>query len=128
MTERLLPKPAVTSDVKPFWDAAERGELLVKTCKSCGKLHYYPRAHCPYCMSGETEWAQVSGRGTIYSYSVMRRAPQPFAIAYVALEEGITVLSNIVDCDLDKLAIGQKVALTFAKTDGGPQVPVFKPA
>ncbi len=69
-----------------------------------------------------------SGRGTIYSYSVMRRAPVPYAIAYVTLEEGVTMMTNIVDCDFDALRIGQPVRVVFKPTDGGPPVPMFTPA
>ena len=69
------------------------------------------------------------GSGTIYSYSVTRRAgPIPYCIAYVTLEEGITVLTNIVDCDLDTVKIGQKVKLTFKQTEAGVSIAMFAPA
>ena len=58
----------------------------------------------------------------------MRRAPEPYAIGYVTLEEGPTMLTNIVDCDLDKLKVGQSVKLVFTPTEGGPPVPTFTPA
>ncbi len=70
---------------------------------------------------------QVSGNGTIYTYSVMRRAPIPYAIAYVTLAEGPTMMTNIVDCDLDRIKIGQAVKLVFKPSDGGPPVPMFTP-
>jgi hypothetical protein len=75
-----------------------------------------------------TDWLQASGRGTVYSYSIMRRAPVPYAIAYVTLEEGVTMLTNIVDCDLDAIRIGQAVTVVFKPTEGGPPVPMFAPA
>jgi uncharacterized OB-fold protein len=78
-------------------------------------------------MSDRTEWKQASGRGTIYSYSVLKRAEVPYAIAYVTLEEGPTMMTNIVDCDLDAIRIGQKVAVSFKPTDGGAPVPMFSP-
>ena len=72
------------------------------------------------------DWVEAKGTGTIYSYSVTRRAgPIPYCIAYVTLDEGITVLTNIVDCDLDTVRIGQKVKLTFKPTANGTQVPMF---
>jgi uncharacterized protein len=71
---------------------------------------------------------EASGQGTIYSYSVFRRAPIPYAIAYVTLAEGPTMMTNIVDCDLDTIRIGQAVRLAFKPTDGGPPVPMFAPA
>jgi uncharacterized OB-fold protein len=125
---RTIPAPPVNPDTKPFWDAAADGRLLVKRCEACGELHYYPRALCPFCGSDRTAWQPVSGRGTIYSYSVFRRAPVPYAIAYVTLEEGPTMMTNIVDGDLDAIRIGQRVRVRFVPADGGPPVPMFAPA
>ncbi len=64
----------------------------------------------------------------VYSYSVMRRAEIPYAIAYVTLDEGVTMMTNIVDCDLDQIRVGQRVRLVFKPTEGGPPVPAFTPA
>jgi uncharacterized OB-fold protein len=70
----------------------------------------------------------VSGRGEIYSVSVTRRAgPTPYAIAYVRLDEGITMLTNIVDCDLDSLRIGQRVRVVFKPAEDGTMIPMFAP-
>ena len=126
--ERKIPAPPVSPATQPFWDAAAAGRLMIKTCGACGQAHYYPRALCPFCGSDRTEWLAASGRGTIYSYSVMRRVPIPYALAYVTLEEGVTVMTNIVDGDLDRLRIGQPVRVVFRPTDGGPPVPMFAPA
>jgi uncharacterized OB-fold protein len=72
---------------------------------------------------------QAKGTGTIYTYSVTRRGtPVPYAIAYVTLDEGVRMMTNIVDCDLDTVRIGQKVKVVFRKTEGGVSVPVFSPA
>ena len=126
--ERKLPAPAVDVETKPYWDAASQGKLMVKKCDTCGKAHHYPRSICPHCFSDKTKWTEASGKGTIYSYSVMRRAPVPYAVAYVTLPEGTTMLTNLVDCDFDKLKIGQAVKLVFKPTDGGPPLPMFTPA
>jgi uncharacterized protein len=126
--QRTIPAPPVSPETKPFWDAAAAGTLLLKRCEACGERHYYPRAICPFCGSDRTAWLEASGRGTIYSYSVFRRAPVPYAIAYVTLEEGPTMMTNIVDGDLDAIRIGQHVRLRFTPTDGGPPVPTFAPA
>jgi uncharacterized protein len=126
--DHKLPAPEPNPETLPFWDAAAQGRLLLKRCRECGELHYYPRAICPFCFSDKTEWQPASGKGKIYSYSVMRRAPVPYAIAYVTLVEGVTMLTNIVDCDLDRIRIGQEVRLVFKPTEGGPPVPMFKPA
>jgi uncharacterized OB-fold protein len=126
--ERKLPAPSVSSETKEYWDAAAQGRLLVRKCTACGEAHHYPRTICPFCFSDRTEWVTASGRGTLYSYSVMRRAPVPYVMAYVTLAEGPTMMTNIVDCDFDKLSIGQDVKLVFKPTDGGPPLPMFTPA
>ena len=126
--ERPIPAPPVNPETQAFWDAAAHGTLLVKRCAACGERHHYPRAICPHCGSDRTEWTEASGRGTIYSYSVFRRAPIPYAIAYVTLAEGPTLMTNIVYCDLDAIRIGQAVRVTFKPSEGGPPVPMFTPA
>ena len=126
--ERKIPAPTVTPETQPFWEAAAAGRLLVKRCTACGESHHYPRPLCPFCGSDKTEWRPASGRGSVYSYSVMRRAPVPYALAYVTLEEGVTMMTNIVDCDLDAIRIGQAVRVVFKPTEGGPPVPMFAPA
>jgi uncharacterized OB-fold protein len=126
-TERAIPAPIPTEDTLAFWNAAKEGRFLVKRCLDCGDAHWYPRALCPYCFSDRTEWQPGSGRGTVYSYTVMRRAPQPYALAFVTLAEGPTMLTNLVDCDFDALAIGQAVQLVFKPSTGAWPVPVFKP-
>jgi uncharacterized OB-fold protein len=126
--QRTIPAPPVNPETKPFWDAAATGKLLIKRCAACGEKHYYPRAICPFCGSDRTEWLETSGRGIVYSFSVFRRAPIPYAIAYVTLDEGPTMMTNIVDADLDAIRIGQAVRVAFTPTDGGPPVPMFTPA
>ncbi|HXH83007.1 MAG TPA: Zn-ribbon domain-containing OB-fold protein [Candidatus Tectomicrobia bacterium] len=124
---RTIPAPPVTPETQPFWDAAAAGRLLVKRCAACGEAHHYPRTICPFCGSDRTGWTEASGRGTIYSYSVFRRAPAPYAIAYVTLAEGPTMMTNIVGCDLDAIRIGQAVRVVFVPSEGGPPVPMFTP-
>ena len=129
MTERKIPAPAVNPEVKPFFDAAAEGKLLLKYCTACSKFHHYPRALCPLCFSDRTEWRESKGRGTVYTYSVLRRGvPQPYCIAYVTLEEGVSLMTNLVDCNFDDLRIGKSVKVVFKPTDGGPPVPMFTPA
>ena len=119
--------PDELPDNAPFWQAARDGRLLVRHCKSCGKPHWYPRSLCPFCL-GDTDWKDASGLGEIYSFSITRRAgPNPFCIAYVKLDEGVTMLTHIVDTDLDSVRIGQRVKVRFAETEGGAPVPVFAP-
>jgi uncharacterized OB-fold protein len=125
---RTFPAPPVNPETRPYWDGAAAGTLMLKRCRACGEPHHYPRSICPFCFSDQTEWTQASGRGTIYSFSVLRRVPVPYAIAYVTLEEGVTMMTNIVDCDLDALRIGQRVRVVFKPSDGGPPIPTFTPA
>ncbi len=127
MTARKIPGPIVTVESEPFWNAARQRRFVVPTCGACGKAHWYPRAVCPFCSAEKIEWRAASGQGTIYSFSVMRRAKEPYAIGYVTLAEGPTMLTNIVDCDFDALHIGQSVRLVFAETEDGPPVPLFRP-
>ena len=114
-------------EAQPFFDAAREGRLLLKRCLDCRELHYYPRAVCPFCASPRTEWVEANGRGTIYSYSVMRRVEKPYVIAYVTLEEGVIVLTNVVDCDFDRVRIGGPVRAVF-KPQGDLVIPMFAPA
>ncbi len=125
MTDRRMPAPPATPESEAFVKAATEGRFLIRRCTACGKPHWYPRAVCPFCF-GPTAWEEASGSGTIYSYSVMRRSDPPFSIAYVTLAEGPTMMTSIVDCDFDTLAIGQAVQLVFKPTDSGP-VPCFTP-
>jgi uncharacterized OB-fold protein len=125
MADRKMPTPVSNPESDAFYEAAKEGKFLIRRCTKCHKRHWYPRALCPFCF-GPTEWEAASGDGIIYSYSPMRRAN--YTIAYVTLAEGPTMLTNLVDCDPDKLAIGQKVKLTFVPTEDGPPVPCFTSA
>jgi uncharacterized OB-fold protein len=124
---RTIPAPTVNPEGQAYWDAAGAGKLLVKQCAACGQYHHYPRALCPHCFSGKTEWREAKGTGTIYSYSVMRRTTPAYTMAYVTLEEGVTMMTNIVDCDFDAIRIGQKVKVVFKPSEGGSPVPMFTP-
>ena len=125
---RKIPAPAVNAESKPFWEAAGEGRFLIKRCRGCGEAHWYPRLACPLCFSDDTVWEESPGEGVIYTFSVMRpTSPTPFAIGYVTLDEGPSMLTNFVDCDLSTLRIGQRVKLRFQATEGGPPAPVFAP-
>lgn len=126
--ERTITDPAMNVGDEPYFAAAAEGRLLVKKCADCGEIHHYPRSACPFCLSDKVAWQDAKGTGKIYSYSITRRAgPIPYCIAYVTLDEGVTMMTNIVDCDLDKVSIGQAVKVTFKKSTGGVSVPMFTP-
>jgi uncharacterized protein len=113
--------------MEPFQEAAAQGSFAVPTCRACGRRHWYPRVICPFCFSGDVTWEPASGRGTVYTYTIMRRAKPPYAVAYVKLAEGPVMMTNIVGCDLDAIRIGMKVQAVFWPAENGPLVPVFKP-
>ena len=126
--DRDWPAPVRYPDNAEFWAATARGELLLRHCEDCGRPHWYPRSQCPLCMSQRTTWKASLGEGEIYTFSVGRRVgPQPFAIAYVRLDEGVTMMTNIVDCDLDAIRIGQRVRLVMKTAMDGSRLPMFTP-
>jgi len=120
--------PESNIEIQPFWDATAEGKLLLKKCNGCGKIHYYPRTICPFCFSDDTVWIEASGKGTIYSYSVIRRVEVPYVMAYVTLEEGPTMMTNIIDCDMDSVRIDMPVTVSFVDTGEGNALPMFTPA
>lgn len=125
--DRPLGPVVVDPATEPYFAAARDGVLKLRRCKACGEPHWYPRPICPFCQ-GDTEWVQAKGTGEIYSVSVTRRAgPVPYALAYVRLDEGVTMMTNIVDCDLDTVRIGQRVKVCFKPAEGGEMVAMFTP-
>ncbi|MFZ6761959.1 Zn-ribbon domain-containing OB-fold protein [Pseudoroseomonas sp. WGS1072] len=125
--KRVPPSPTPDVSTRPFWDAARDGKLLIGRNTKTGKVHYPPRPICPFDDEGEVEFVPASGEGTIYTFSIMR-AKVPYAIAYVELAEGPRIMTNIVDCDFDRIKVGQKVRVTFVPSEGdGQPVPMFTP-
>ncbi|MGG5809685.1 Zn-ribbon domain-containing OB-fold protein [Falsiroseomonas sp. CW058] len=128
MADRVIPAPIPDPTTKPFWDAAREGRLMLGRCRDTGRHFFPPRGVSPFTLSTEVDLVEASGRGTVYSFSVMRLA-QPYAPAMVELEEGPRIFTNIVDCDLAAIRIGMKVRLEWRPTEGdGPPVPMFAPA
>lgn len=115
------------SDEEEYAAGVARGELRLRRCLSCDQVHFYPRPHCPLCFSADLDWVTALGTGSIYSFSVMRRAKPPYAIAFVTLDEGVSLMTNLVDCDFAALAIGQRVAAVFREAPDGRTVPMFAP-
>jgi uncharacterized OB-fold protein len=116
----------VLPDTAAYWQAASEGRLLVKRCSACGEHHHYPRDICPFCLSEATEWRQAAGTGTVYTFSTMGQDEAAYTLAYVTLDEGPTMLTNLVDGR--DWAIGQRVRVVFVPSDGGPAVPMFTAA
>jgi uncharacterized OB-fold protein len=137
--ERSLPAPApfVQPELAMFWEATAEARLLLPRCLDCGSTIWYPRPYCADCASTHVEWIQASGRGTVYSFTVNRRGQADLAdyrqagvyvLAYVELDEGPRVLTNIVDCEPDAVRIGQSVTVVFHDTGQGNALPRFRPA
>lgn len=131
-----LPNPTVypTLETQRYWDATEEQRLELPRCTECGHVIWYPRELCSECGSTDIEWFEASGTGVVYSYSITRRMPgrwgrvAPFVLAYVELDEGPRMMTNIVDCDPEDVEIGQRVEVVFHPTEEGPAIPRFRPS
>lgn len=129
----MKPTP-VPDDVTDFhWSAARRGELAVARCVPYGHLNYPPDVSCAFCGARELEPRVVSGRGSVYSFTVVRpafdpafAADVPYVVALVELDEqpGLTMLTNLVDVDPEQVAIGDPVHVVF-EARGDQQIPQF---
>ena len=113
---------------RPFWQAAGDGVLLLPRCRACGRAHWYPRPFCPFCHSDRVEWERASGLGTVEAFTSVLRARPAVIVAYVRLDEGPVLLTNLVECDLAALQIGDPVRVAFRPAPEGRMVPVFVPA
>ncbi len=128
------PVPRVDEESKGFWEACRRHELRIQRCRSCSQLRFYPRAICPQCMSSDVEWVLCSGRGEVYTFTATHqnhspgfRESLPYVLAYVELEEGVQMLTNIVDCPADDVKIGMPVEVTFEDIGDDIAIPRFRP-
>ena len=123
--DRTPAAPAESPDNKVYFDGCREGKLIIGKCLDTGKFFHYPRHVSPWTLSNNVEFVEAKGTGVIYSFSVAR-GKEPFSVAYVQLDEGPRMMTNIVECDLDALKIGQKVKVKFrTTTEEGAPVPVF---
>ncbi len=125
-----LPVPAVTEMSRPHWDGCKRGELMVQRCDDCGAYVFIPEIACNQCLSGNLNWVQSSGKGELYSYTVIHRPQRPefdapYVGAIIELEEGWHMLSNLVQPDIESLQIGLPVEVCFVPR-GDVVLPMFK--
>mgnify|MGYP001327858630 FL=1 len=125
--ERIFPAPPVNVEYEEFWSKANNGKLLLPRCMDTNQFFWYPRKISPFTLSANVEWVEAAGKGVIYTFSVMRRADPQYVIAYVRLVEGITMMTNIVECDPDSLEVGQPVELLMQESENGQKIPVFRP-
>lgn len=132
-----LPQP--DPETEPYWEAAREGRLLIKRCAACGKAFFYPRTYCPACWSADTEWIEASGRGTVYTFTVVHQNDLPpfnervpYVVAIVELEEGVRMTANVEGIDPGDVRCDMAVRVAFREEprteDDVVALPVFRPA
>lgn len=120
------------SDSRPYWEGLAQGELRIQRCSSCSKVVFYPRSICPHCFADQLTWIVASGKGTIYAYTVVHQAFGPFAadvpftIAIVELEEGVRMMTRIVDAPREHVKTGAAVKVTFNAVNEDLTLPYFR--
>ena len=144
MTQDILhPKPGASWETRAYWEGCGRHQLILQRCRGCSTVQHRPRAICATCLSGDLEHFEASGRGTVYTYTVTHQngvppfsQALPYVLAYVQLEEGPRLMTNIVGCAPDGVEIGMAVEVDFAdvapsdppRDDEAFAVPRFRPA
>ncbi len=127
--------PNFDQENRPYWEATKRHELYIQRCRDCGAVQFHPRVVCTACLSPNVQWVKASGRGKIYTFSVVNQNPTrgfrdslPYIVAYVDLDEGVKMFANVVDCKPEEVKIGMPVEAVFA--DVTPEVTLvnFRPA
>lgn len=116
--QKPLPEPSPLSE--PFWRGLREREVRVQRCAECGRYVFYPRALCPHCLSERLDWVRASGRGRVYSYTVVRRAMHPafqpevpYVFAIIELEEGVRLASNVVNCRPEDVRVDMRVKAVY---------------
>lgn len=129
------PRPHHDWETRAYWEGCGRHELILQRCLACGAVQHRPRALCVSCLSDAIEHFRASGRGAVHTYTVVHqnqargfRDALPYVLAYVDLEEGPRLLTNVVDCDPDAIRIGMPVRVEFVDMDGEVAVARFRPA
>jgi len=127
------PLPYIHEETRPYWEGAKKHELRIQRCRICGRYYFYPRDFCPVCFSFDVEWVRVSGRGTVYSYTICERgAPGfeedvPYNLAIIELEEGPRMMSNLVDCPEGGPEVGMAAEVVFDDVTEEVTLPKFRP-
>jgi uncharacterized OB-fold protein len=125
--------PSPDPETQPFWDACREGRFLVRHCNACGRDYFYPRPFCPTCWSDDVEWKEASGRGTLYTYSIVHvndlppfNERVPYIAAIVELDEGPRVMTNVEGTPFDQLRIGAAVEVDWKPISDDVTIPVFR--
>ncbi len=124
--------PQVTPLSKPYFDACNESRLVIQQCDTCHRWQFYPRHVCSYCGGGDLVWRQAAGTGRVASYTVVRRAVSkaytaPYVIALIDLDEGVRMMSQLREIDVDSVFIGQCVEVVFEQWVDEDRLPVFRP-
>jgi uncharacterized OB-fold protein len=126
-------KPAISELNKPFWEGCRAHKLVAQQCTNCRERRYPASAVCPNCLSGAYEWRELTGRGELFSYIIIHRGYHPYwtqrvpyNVAFIELEEGLRMFSNIVGTPNEALRVGQKVKVAFEQRAEDLVVPVFE--
>jgi uncharacterized OB-fold protein len=134
MTEYNKPLPLITPLSRIFYDGCKESKLLYQVCSDCGEVIFFPKQICPNCMGRNLGWKESSGRGRIFTFSVTYAyAPlefaqdTPYALAVVQLEEGFRMMTNIVECDLEKIVCDMPVEVVFDPVTPEITLPKFRP-
>ncbi len=127
------PLPVADEDTKPFWDYAKKHELRIQRCQGCGKLYFPVSPMCPHCLHMGADWAKLSGKGTVNSFIIVRRAyhpamPPPYVVAIIEVEDGVRMLSSVVGCKPEDVKVGMPVEVVFEDLSPQFSLPKFKPA
>ena len=108
---------------------------MVPNCRDCGRAFWHPRPRCPHCGSASVEWKRSRGEGVVHTFTVVRQSGDPFfktrtpyAVAMVQLDDGPLLMSNVVDCEVDKIKIGMRVVASFEAAGEDLAIPLFKPS
>lgn len=130
--EKFFPRP--TTETARYWEGCHNHELLIQACQECGHYQFYPRLICTDCSSAKVDWVSASGRGIVKSFTIMHRAitkaylaEVPYTIALIELEEGPTMMSNVVGCDPKTVKIGMELEVIFEDWSDEISIPKFKP-
>lgn len=136
MNDVTRPLPKLQElDTRDFWLATKDKKFTYQKCDDCGAVIFYPKSHCTGCTGTNLSWQTSSGKGTVYSYSVVRQSYHPFfrnktpyAVAWIDMEEGPRILSNVVGVEdpLTQVKIGQKVEVEWEEHEE-VNIPLFKP-
>jgi uncharacterized OB-fold protein len=134
MSDYKKPLPQIQPFTEAFWEGTRNNQLLIQTCDNCDARIFFPRRQCPECWSSNLGWTEASGKAEIYAFSVTYEGVEavfkedlPIVLAWVDLPEGIRMQTNIVECDPDKIEIGQQVEVVFEKVTDEITLPYFRP-